>query len=174
MFMPQWVQFVMLLSVLSIPAIATNHPACLSPEEAHKQVGKKQCVSGKVLAVNQSPNGMTFLDFCRDFHTCSFAAVVFPADAEYVGDVSDLVGRNVEIRGKIKESDGRVEMVLQDADQIHGNFARLPPTPSEFDVEKQGKFSAGTFHAAKPRKASRKRSAPAQGNVDVGNPDSPE
>jgi len=157
-----------------IACVAGEHSACISPQEAQKQIGKKRCVSGKVLAVKQSPDGTTVLNFCSDSKTCTFTAVVFPADSEYVGDVTDLLDRTIEVHGKIKESDGRAEIVLQDTDQLHGDIPKAPLTPTEFDVEKRGRASAGTFHAAKARKASRKRSAPPTGTVDVGNPDTPD
>jgi hypothetical protein len=170
--MKQWAIAAGLCAALN-RGFAADRPACLSPQEAHTQIGKKQCVSGKVLAVKQASDGVTFLDFCPESKICPFTAVLFPADSDYVGDVNQLVGQTIEIRGKIQEHDGRAEIVLRDADQLHGG-PKTPPTPTEFDVEKRGKFGAGTFHAAKARKASRKRSAPPTGTVDVGNPDSPD
>lgn len=150
---------------------AGKRPACISPQEAQKRIGTKQCVSAKVLALTQTSNGMTSLAFCADSKICSFSVVVFPADAEYVGDVSELVGRTIEFRGKIKESDGRVQIVLRDSYQMHGDFAKTALAPTEFDVEKRGKFGAGTFRAAKAKKASRKAPASTQTTFDIENPE---
>ena len=149
---------------------AGNRPACISPQEARKQVGTKQCVAAKVLAVNQSADGLTSLAFCADGKTCPFAVVVFPADSEYVGDMSQLLGKTIEFRGKIKEVDGRAQIVLRDADQMHGDIPKAPLAPTEFDVERRGKFGAGTFHAAKAKKASRKPPASAQTTFEIQNP----
>ena len=160
-----------LLAAVAIPLAAEERAACISPQDVRKQIGKKQCVSAKVLGVGQTSDGTTFLDFCEDYQSCGFTVVVFPEDAARIGDLRALVGRTVEIRGKIKESDGRAQIVLQDAEQLHGNFAKLPPTPKEFDVEKQGKFSVGTFHAAKARRAKHKRSEPTQTTFDVEGPE---
>ena len=150
---------------------AGKRPVCISPPEAPKQIGTKQCVTAKVLAVNQAPGGVTSLAFCAESKSCPFSVVVLPADMEYVGDVSELVGRTIEFRGKIKESEGRAQIVLRDADQMHGDFPKTPLAPTEFDVEKRGKFGAGTFHAAKAKKASRKAPVSTQTTFDIENPE---
>jgi hypothetical protein len=148
---------------LIVPAFAerrpvvTETPVCSSFIEAKKQIGKKQCVSGKVLNVSQSPGGMTFLDFCEDYLACPFTVVVFPEDLHHVGDLKQLVGKTVEVIGKVKDYDGRAEIVLQDSEQLGGEVKKLPRVPKEFDVEQRGKFSPGTFHAPKNRKASHKK-----------------
>jgi hypothetical protein len=157
-----------------VVGFAGDRAACVAPQEAQQQIGKKQCVAGKVSAIKQASDGVTMLEFCSDGPSCQFTAVVFPADFEYVGDVSQLVGHTIEIRGKIQEHAGRAEIVLRDSDQLHGDIPKTPLPPTEYDVEKHGRVSAGTFHAAKAKKASRKRSAPQKGTVDVENPEGPE
>lgn len=137
--------------------VAEAPASCITVTEAKSHVGKKQCVSGKVIQVSQSPEGMTFLDFCEDTLACPFTVVVFPEDLRYVGALSQLVGKTLEIHGKIKDYEGRAEIVLEDRDQLGGEVKRLPLAPQEFDVERQGKFSPGTFHAPKNRKASHKK-----------------
>ena len=169
--MKRWAIFAGVVFVFVGMCSASERAVCISPQEVRKQIGTKQCVSAKVLGVNQSESGMTFLDFCEDRENCGFTVVMFAEDANHVGDVRQLVGQTVEIRGKIKEYDGRAEIVLQDSGQLHGNFVKLPPTPKEFDVEKQGKFSVGTFHAAKARRAKHKRSEPTQTTFDVEGPE---
>jgi hypothetical protein len=120
-------------------------------------MGEKQCVSGKVLHLSQSAGGVTFLDFCEDYRSCPFTVVVLAEDLPYLGDLSQLIGKTVKVRGKIKDYDGRAEIVLQDAEQLGGEVRKLAPVPQEFDVERQGKFSAGTVHAPKNRKVSHKK-----------------
>ena len=169
--MKRWMAVAGFLFVAAGICAAGKRPACISPREAQKQIGTKQCVSAKVLAVNQAPSGVTSLAFCAESKSCPFSVVVLPADSEYVGDVSELVGRTIEFRGKIKESDGRAQIVLRDADQMHGDFPKTPLAPTEFDVEKHGKFGAGTFHAAKAKKASRKAPVSTQTTFDIENPE---
>jgi len=154
------------IAVACGPAIAERRaegPAepsssCVSFTEAKRHIGSQQCVSGKVLAIERS-EGMTYLNFCEDFRVCPFAVVVFEEDARHVGSVNSLLGQTIEIRGKVKEYDGRAQIVLEFAEQLGAGVKKLPPVPREFDVERQGKFSVGTFHAAKSRKASHKKAA---------------
>jgi hypothetical protein len=145
-----------------LPAFAERHgvtetPVCSHFTEAKKQSGKKQCVSGKVLSISQSPEGMTFLDFCEGYLACPFTVVVFPEDLHRVGDLNHLVGKTVEVIGKVKDYDGRAEIVLQDSEQLGSEAKNLARVPKEFDVEQRGKFSPGTFHAPKNLKGSHKK-----------------
>lgn len=145
----------------------TETPAeCSSFTEAKKHLGQKSCIRGEVLRVEHSSEGMSYLNFCEDFRTCPFTVVIFAEDLHHVGGVETLVGRTIEIRGKVRDYDGRAEIVLQDAKQLGGEIRRLPPVPKEFDVEQQGKFSPGTSHASKPSTA-RPKKAKLQTTVDV-------
>jgi len=56
-------------------------------------------------------------------------------------------GREIEIRGELKEYDGRTEIILENASQLGGQAARISPLPKSFDVEQRGHFSAGKFRA---------------------------
>jgi len=96
------------------------------------------------------------LDFCQDYGSCSFSVVVFASDLKRIGDVSQLAGKTVEIRGEVKEYDGRTEIVLENARQLGGEATRLPPLMKNFDVEQRGHFSAGQSHSAK-RPTTRKK-----------------
>ncbi len=152
-----------ILLVLSFPA-AAERPKPTEPTgecspftEAKKHIGQKSCVRGQVLRVEHNAEGMTYLNFCEDSRACPFNVVVFAEDLHHVGALETLVGRTIEINGKVRDYDGHAEIVLQDSAQLGGEFKRLPPVPKEFDVEQQGKFSAGTFHAPKNHKPSRKK-----------------
>src|SRR5258708_17671537 len=100
--------------------VTETSDSCSSFTEAKKQIGKKQCVSGKVLSVSKSPGGMTFLDFCEDYLACPFTVVVFPEDLHRVGDLNQLIGKTIEVSGKIKDYDGRAEIVLLGTEQLVG------------------------------------------------------
>jgi hypothetical protein len=133
-------------------------PDCLPFEEARKHVGEIKCVTGKVVRVKQGTRGVHFLDFCDDFRLCPFTVVIFPSDLKSVGDVRQLQGRLIEIHGQVKEYDGRAEIVLEEYRQLSGSTARIPPLPKNYDVEKKGRYSAGTFsHPKAGKKASKKR-----------------
>jgi hypothetical protein len=131
---------------------------CLPFVEARKHVGEVKCVTGMVVRVQQGARGVHFLDFCDDFRLCTFTVVIFPSDLKNVGDVRQLQGRMVEIHGQVKEYNGRAEIILEEYRQLGGAGARIPPLPKNYDVEKKGRYSAGTFsHPTAKRKTSRKQ-----------------
>jgi hypothetical protein len=130
---------------------------CLPFTEARKHVGEVKCVTGIVVRVKRGARGVHFLDFCDDFRLCPFTVVIFPGDLKSVGDVRQLQGRMVEIHGAVKEYDGRAEIVLEEYRQLGGPGARIPPLPKNYDLEKKGRYSAGTFsHPKAKRKTSPK------------------
>lgn len=119
--------------------------------------------------------GVTFLDFCADYRLCPFTVVVFGSDLKHVGDVWELKGRVVEIRGEIKDYDGRAEIILKDFKQLGGEAARIPPLPKGYDVEKKGRYSAGKFsYPSSGRKPAKKRQTARVETQDTVDPEAPE
>ena len=119
--------------------------ACIPYTDAAKHVGESVCVSGKALKVEEGKNGAWFLDFCEDYAKCPFTVVVFARDLRDVGDVRQLAGHDVEIFGKVKLYQGRAEIILKDGRQLHGESAKLPPMPKEYDASRHGRYSAGRY-----------------------------
>src|SRR5258708_39246104 len=72
----------------------------------------------------------------------------------------DLVGKVIEIRGELNESDDRAEIVLENARKLKGQAATLPPMARNFDVEQRGHFSAGKSRATHGRSTRQKRQRP--------------
>ena len=133
---------------------------CLTFAEAQKHVGKTNCVKGTVVRVEEGHNGVTFLDFCTDYRSCPFTVVVFRGDLNSVGDVRQLQGRDITIKGRIEEYDDRAEIVLRHAQQLGDSASHLTALPKDYDVERQGHYSAGSFRASKAKKAKRTRQGP--------------
>ena len=119
--------------------------ACIPYIEAPNHVGESVCVSGKVLKVEEGKKGAWLLDFCEDAAKCPFSVVVFGDDLRDVGDVRKLAGMSIEIFGKIKLYQGTPEIILKDARQLHGEAAKLPPMPKEYDASRHGHYSAGRY-----------------------------
>jgi hypothetical protein len=67
----------------------------------------------------------------------------------------------IEIHGKVREYDGRAEIILEEYRQLGGAGARIPPLPKNYDVEKKGRYSAGTFSRPKAAKHASKKRQPA-------------
>jgi hypothetical protein len=146
----------LLAGLVLLPSLV--HSECIPFDQARQHVGETRCITGKVLRIEQGMKGVHYLDFCEDYRLCPFTAVIFPSDLKSVGDVRQLQGRVVEIHGTVKEYDGRAEIVLQEARQLGGAGASIPPLPKNYDVEKHGHFSAGKFsHPKAKRKRSKKR-----------------
>jgi len=122
---------------------------CLSIGDAHQHVGETKCVTGKVLRVKAGAKGVHFVDFCEDQMSCPFTVVVFPSDLKDVGDVRRLAGHVIEIRGPVKLYNGRAEIVLNRVSQLTGGSTLIPPLPKNYDVEKQGHYSAGSIRPTK-------------------------
>ncbi|MGD0571086.1 MAG: hypothetical protein ABSA78_22030 [Candidatus Sulfotelmatobacter sp.] len=132
--------------LLSTAAAASD---CLPIRDAGKHVGENKCVVGKVLRVKVSGRGVHFVDFCEDQMACPFTVVVFPSDLKDVGDVRRLAGQVIEIHGPVKLYNGRAEIVLSRVSQLTGGSTLIPPLPKNYDVEKQGHYSAGRMHPPK-------------------------
>ena len=126
---------------------------CVAFAEASKHVGTSQCVSGTVLHVEDGRNGTKLLSFCKDAKACPFTVVVFPADLKKMGDIRQLEGRQVEIKGTVQNYGGRAEIILRRTQQLgEGAFLLFPTVPTEYDVERPGHYSAGKFSHPKAAK----------------------
>lgn len=134
--------------------------ACLPIDQARNHLGETQCVTGKVVRVISGAGGVHYLDFCEDFRLCSFSVVVFSHDMKNVGDVRQLIGKVVEIRGEIKDYDDRAEIILESRKQLSGEAVTLPPMPKNFDVEERGHFSAGESRRPHVSKTHKKKEHP--------------
>ena len=146
------------LSLFVVSLACSLAADCIPYSEAAKHIGETRCVSGTVRDVKSGAKGATFFDYCDDYRVCPFTVVVFAGDLKHVGDVRQLKGKAVEIRGELKEYDGRAEIILRDENQLTGATPHIPALPKGFDVEKSGHYSAGTFsHASSSQKRARKK-----------------
>lgn len=145
-----------IILLLSSPAFCAD---CIPFDQAGKHIGETHCVTGRVVRVHATRKAH-YLDFCENYRLCPFSVVVFSHDIKNVGDVRQLAGKVIEIRGEIKEYNDRAEIILDNRKQLSGQAAMLPPLPKSFDVEQRGHFSAGTFRAKKSRATYKKKSTP--------------
>jgi len=94
------------LVVLALLFPSLSSAACIPCDQAQRHIGETQYVSGKVLRVESGCRGVHYLDFCEDHELCPFSVVVFASDLKRIGEVGQLAGKLVEIRGEVKEYDG--------------------------------------------------------------------
>ena len=137
------------LSVLAVLLSAAAASDCVPIAEASRHVGETKCIVGKVFRVKAGAKGVHFVDFCEAQMACPFTVVVFPHDLKDVGDVRRLEGRVIEIHGPVKLYDGRAEIILNRASQVTGGSTLIPPLPKNYDVEKEGHYSAGRMRPTK-------------------------
>ena len=148
----------LLLAAASLPV--NSSAACLPVDQARNHLGETQCVTGKVVRVENGDDGVHYLDFCEDFRLCPFSVVIFSHDIKNVGDIRQLAGKVIEVRGEIKDYDDRAEIILEKRSQLSGGVGNLPPMPKNFDVEERGHFSAGNSHRPHVSKTHKKKGIP--------------
>jgi hypothetical protein len=141
--------FYAVLSATLLSTAAAAASDCLPIRDAKQHVGEIKCVTGKVLRVKVGARGVHFVDFCEDQMACPFTVVVFPHDLKDVGDVRRLAGQVIEIHGPVKLYGGRAEIILNRISQLTAGSTLIPPLPKNYDVEKQGHYSAGRLHPPK-------------------------
>ncbi len=145
-----------LLGLRPLSAANSSGHDCVAVAEASKHVGTVSCVRGTVLHIETGSKGTTFLSFCQEPKACPFAVVVFPADLKKMGDVRQLEGRQIEIKGIIQNYDGRAEIILRRSQQLgEGAFLLFPTVPTDYDVEREGRYRAGKFERPKEEKQKR-------------------
>ena len=111
--------------------------------------------------------------FCLDPKTCPFTVVVFPDDLEKVRDIQQLEGRMVEIKGTIQDHDGRAEIVLRHTQQLgESAFVVVPAVPTDYDVERRGRYSPGKYSHPNAKKTTKKQGGPIS-IEDSGEPQKP-
>jgi hypothetical protein len=136
-------------SFLLLSATAVFASDCLPIHQAAQHVGETKCITGKVTHVKAGARGIHFIDFCAEQAACPFSVVVFAADLKDVGDVRRLEGHVIEIHGPVKFYNGRAEIILKQVSQLTGGSTLIPPLPKNYDVEKQGHYSAGSIRPTK-------------------------
>jgi len=145
---------------------------CVPFADAGKHMGTTQCISGTVLHVQDGSDGVTLLNFCKEAKPCPFTVVVLPGDLRKVGDIRQLEGRQIEIKGTIQDYDGRAQIVLRRTQQLgEGAFLVVPRVPTDYDVERPGHYSAGRF---KRPKAAKKTHAKQGRPVPIEDPEEPQ
>src|SRR5215472_4759008 len=101
-----------ILIAAALCAVAAGE--CVPFEQLQGKKGDAVCITGKVVKVNQSHAGNWFLDFCEDYRQCPFSVFIFEKDAARLGDLRSLQGQQVTIYGRIREYNGKPEIVLRD------------------------------------------------------------
>jgi DNA/RNA endonuclease YhcR with UshA esterase domain len=81
-------------------------------------IGKYACVTGIINNVYTSQKGTIFINFCPDYKTCPFAAVIFSSNASKFPNPDQYTGKFVQITGFITAYQDRPQIVLENPAQI--------------------------------------------------------
>jgi DNA/RNA endonuclease YhcR with UshA esterase domain len=90
----------------------------ISYTQAPDYVGKYVCVTGIVDHVYTSQKGTVFLNFCPDYKSCPFGAVIFGSNTTKFPSLRRYTGRKIEITGFITLYQNRPEIILESPAQI--------------------------------------------------------
>ena len=85
--------------------------------EAKDHIGENAIVRGKVVKTYTAKSGVSFLDFCSNYKTCPFTAVIFASDLDKFGDLKQFE-REVRLTGLIKTYGGKAEIILNEREQV--------------------------------------------------------
>ncbi len=86
--------------------------------DAKNHIGETTAVSGQIERVYISSSGQVFFDYCSNYKTCPFSAVIFADDAKNFTDVSQYEGETITVTGPVKSYNGTPEIVISSPDQI--------------------------------------------------------
>lgn len=101
-----------------LPLIKTESTTCYSFKEARSHIGETGCIKGEVVQVFTSAAGNTFLNYCSNYKTCPFSAVIFSSDSGEIPNPQKYSGKNVEITGLIRAYQGNAEIIIKSSDQV--------------------------------------------------------
>lgn len=103
-------------------------------EEAAKHIGETATVSGKVEDAHQSQGGPAFLNIGGRHPNETFTIFISAGDSSAFKDVKEYVGKTVSITGKIKDHQGKPEIMAK--------------TPSDLTVKDEGSSGSAAGTAA--------------------------
>ena len=149
--------------VLVDPLRAAASSSCLSITEAGKHIGATRCVVGKVIRVKQGNRGVHFFDFCEDYRTCPFTVVVFSGDLKQIGDVRQLVGRQIEIDGGSKATTAEPKscsVVWANCGETRPAFRRCRKTMTSKNTEDTAQERSAT--PSNPKRIPKEANAPSE------------
>jgi hypothetical protein len=103
---------------LSDKSLIINKGLKYSYNDAKNHIGESAIVEGVVLDVYKTSSGMEFIDFCKNYKTCPFTAVIFADDAKKFNDINGLKNAKIDIFGDIKDYNEKAEIIISDPSQI--------------------------------------------------------
>jgi DNA/RNA endonuclease YhcR with UshA esterase domain len=108
-----------LVFAVGLAAVSAHAETIIAAADATKHVGETVTVEGTVSAVHtESRSGVTFIDVGGRYPDQAFTGVIFQDDASKFRNMESLIGKVVDITGRVHDYKGRPETVLNDPAQI--------------------------------------------------------
>jgi DNA/RNA endonuclease YhcR with UshA esterase domain len=95
----------------------TETPKKIGALDATNYYNKTMIVTGKVAQVSLRPT-INFINLDLPYPKSPFAAIVFPSATNQFPDLKALKGKNVELKGKVTERNGKPQMILNSSNQV--------------------------------------------------------
>ena len=116
------------------PATKQEAQACISVADATQAINQNKdvCVSAHVYDVVELSDGTRFLDVCAadlPDDQCRFTFVTLRADRSDVGDLRKYRDQEVQVRGVIRTTHGRMGIVISHVRQFSGGPEKFRPNP---------------------------------------------
>ena len=110
----------MLALLLCVIGARANQPIVIKDSEAMQCIGKEAEQRGRVVSVTTSPLGTTFINFGGEYPNQTFAGYI-AAGSTMTADsrLTMIQGKTIGITGTIQLHDGKPEVEIVAADQIH-------------------------------------------------------
>ena len=107
---------------------------CIAIDEAAQQpnLNKDVCVSAHIYEVVELADGTRFLDVCTadtPDDQCRFTFLSLRGDRDDVGDLRKYRDQNVEVRGVLRATHGRMGIVISHVRQFRGGPEKFRPNP---------------------------------------------
>lgn len=121
------------LGCAALPAQAKQvQRPCVAVAQAVQQPNKDICVSAHVFDVVQLSDGTRFLDVCPadvPDDQCRFTLMSLREDRDDVGDLRQYRDKDVEVRGIVRATRGRMGMLISHVRQFSGGPEKFRPNP---------------------------------------------
>jgi hypothetical protein len=121
------------LLLLSSAALHAATRPCHPASEAARYTGKDICITAHIYDIAQLRDGTRFLDTCSPETSdadCRFTIASLPQDRRDAGNLNELPGKDIELRGTIHSVNQRSLIYLSSARQLHGGAEKFRPNPA--------------------------------------------
>ncbi len=114
-------KFILLSLIAAFPLSAAEEVGTLEPRtpaaEAATKVGKDAVVSGLLTQLTKREK-LWYLNMDGNYPTNAFTAVVFAKNFNVFTNLDAMVGKKIEITGRVAEFQGKPQIVLERASQL--------------------------------------------------------